>query len=99
MYMATLLGVATNRLRERDASRIMRLIASVGPLPRLTGIRAKDLRAILAGDKKAHSGRVLWVLPRRIGTVEWDREIPWPVVSRAFSELPEIAETAREAAD
>jgi hypothetical protein len=52
------------------------------------------LRPILAGDKKARGGRVLWVLPRRIGKAEWGIEIPWKAVTRAFAELPAIAAEA-----
>jgi 3-dehydroquinate synthase len=95
MMAATLLGVATNRTREADATRIFRLISSVGPLPSLAGIRASQLRNIMAGDKKARGGRVLWVLARAIGRTEWDVEVPWAVVARAFAELPRIAAQAR----
>jgi len=52
MIAATLLGVATNRTPEADASRIIRLITSVGPLPPLAGIRKSQLRGIV-GVKEA----------------------------------------------
>ena len=95
MMAATLLGVATNRTRESDATRIFRLIASVGPLPSLANIHASQLRSIMAGDKKARGGRVLWVLARAIGRTQWDVEVPWPVLARAFAELPRIAAQAQ----
>jgi 3-dehydroquinate synthase len=95
MMAATLLALATGRLSESEASRIIRLVASVGPLPSLKGIRASQLRPIVAGDKKAHGGRVRWVLPRRIGKTEWGAEVPWPIVARVFAELPRIAAKAR----
>jgi 3-dehydroquinate synthase len=95
MIAATLLGVAIDRIRERDAGRIIRLVLNVGPLPRLTGIRAGELKRIVASDKKTRGGRVNWVLPRRIGNAEWGREVPWPVVARAFAELPLIAGRTR----
>jgi 3-dehydroquinate synthase len=94
MMAATLLGVATNRTREADATRILRLIASVGPLPSLAGVRAPELRSIMAGDKKSRGGRVRWVLARAIGKSEWDREVPWSVVAHAFGELPRIGAKA-----
>ena len=94
MIAATLMAVATDKLRDADAIRIIRLVASVGPLPKLGKIRASQLRPILAGDKKARGGRVRWVLPRRIGKTEWGAEVPWPVVARAFAELPVIAANA-----
>jgi 3-dehydroquinate synthase len=94
MIAATLMAVATGKLGDADAIRIIRLVASVGPLPKLGAIRASQLRPILAGDKKARGGRVRWVLPRRVGKTEWGVEVPWPIVARAFAELPAIAADA-----
>jgi 3-dehydroquinate synthase len=96
MLAATLIGVALNRTSEADASRIIRLVISVGPLPKLDGIRAISLRPIIAGDKKAQGGRARWVLSRRIGKAEWGHEVPWPVVARALTELPRIAAKAAD---
>jgi 3-dehydroquinate synthase len=96
MIAATLLALATGRMAEQDAGRIVRLVASVGPLPSLQRIRAAQLRRILAGDKKARGGRVMWVLPTRIGKTEWEIEVPWPTVESAFSGLPEIFAKAQE---
>lgn len=95
MIFATLLGVATNRFNEADATRFIRLVGTVGPLPRLSGIRGAELRAILAGDKKARGGQVRWVLPRQIGKVQWGLEIPWALVSRTFAALPQFTESAK----
>jgi 3-dehydroquinate synthase len=96
MIYAALLGVATNRFNEHHATRFIRLVASVGPLPGIFGIRAAQLRAILAGDKKARDGRVRWVLPRRVGKVEWGVDLPWPLVSRTFNALPQFAGNAKQ---
>jgi 3-dehydroquinate synthase len=95
MIAATLLAVATDRLPDKDAGRILKLIASVGPLPPLGKITASQLRPIVAGDKKARGGRVLWVLPRRIGKTEWGADIPWQIVAKTFAQLPEFAARAR----
>lgn len=84
MMAATLLGVAMNYTREADAARILRVIASVGPLPPITGLRASQLRSIMAADKKARAGRVLWVLAPSIGKAKWDIGVPWKVVASAF---------------
>jgi len=94
MIAATLVAVAQGYLAEYAAARIVRLVASVGPLPSLRGIRAAALRPILAADKKARGGRVRWVLPTRIGNTKWGIEVPWPVVTRVFNEMPEIASRA-----
>jgi 3-dehydroquinate synthetase len=87
--------VATNQIRERDAVRIIRLLMTIGPLPSLAGIHARELRRIIAGDKKSRGGRVLWVLPSGIGKVKWGREVSWLLVARAFAALPSIAMRAR----
>jgi 3-dehydroquinate synthase len=96
MYAATLLGLASGRVPESEATRIIRLVASVGPLPPLGKIYAAQLRRIVAGDKKARGGKVHWVLPRRIGKVQRGVEIPWKLIVRAISELPDIDAKARD---
>lgn len=95
MIAATLFADAMGRLPDQDAIRILRMIASVGPLPALGKIEARQLRPIMAGDKKARGGRILWVLPRRVGKTEWGAEVPWPIVARAFAQLPAFAAKAR----
>jgi len=95
MMAATLLGVARGRTGEQDSARIIRLIASVGPLPSLAGVRAGHLRKLVAADKKTVGGRPRWVLPAGIGKVVWGQEIPWRTVRRTFEALPAIAARAR----
>src|SRR5690349_10711267 len=96
MIAATMLAVGVGKLNERDATRVIRAIARIGPLPKLPMRRVSlsQLRPILAGDKKAQGGRVLWVLPSRIGKTEWNCEVPWRVVSRVLAALPDIAAKA-----
>jgi len=91
MIAATLLAVAMGRLDDPSARRVVRVIASVGPLPPIGKIPAERLRPILASDKKARGGKVLWVLPRRIGKTDWGVEIPWPQVTGALDALPAVA--------
>ena len=94
MIGATLLAVAHGHLTDPDAARIIRLVASIGPLPRLGALSVASLRPILASDKKSRGGHVRWVLPRSIGRTEWGIEVPWPVVTRVFAELPFVAAAA-----
>ncbi len=79
MLAATLLAVGTERLpfgsQNVEAMRIMGLVMSVGPLPSVPKIRPDAIRRILRGDKKTRGGRVLWVLPTRIGKCIWGVEI------------------------
>jgi 3-dehydroquinate synthase len=95
MYAATLLGLATGRVPESAATRIIRLVASVGPLPSLGKIRGEQLRPILAGDKKTRAGEIRWVLPRAIGKVQRGVQLPWKLIARTISELPDIDAKAR----
>jgi 3-dehydroquinate synthase len=95
MIAATLLAVATEGLSTADASRIIRLVTAVGPLPHLPAIGTPELRALLSRDKKAQSGRVRWVLPRRIGKAEWGIDLPWPLIAKTIRALPEVAKDAQ----
>jgi 3-dehydroquinate synthase len=94
MIAATLLAVATEGLSTKDASRIIRLVTAVGPLPNVPAIRTAELRTLLARDKKAQSGRVRWVLPRRLGKVEWGIELPWPLIVKVVRALPAVVKEA-----
>jgi 3-dehydroquinate synthase len=94
MMAATLLALAMGRLDDLDAIRVLRLVAHVGPLPPLGKITARQLRPIVASDKKARGGRVFWVLPRHIGKTDWGVDVPWPIVARTFAALPAVAAKA-----
>jgi 3-dehydroquinate synthase len=94
MIAATMMSLAMDRLSLMDAFRIVRLVISVGPLPSVPPISSAKLRSILAGDKKARAGRILWVLPSRIGKTEWGIEVPWSLVQKSMRCLPEIMQQA-----
>lgn len=94
MIAATLIAVAAGGLGEREAARVIRLVASVGPLPPLGKMKPEELRRIVRGDKKSRDGEARWVLPRRIGSVRWGEEIPWAIVARTLAELPAVAAEA-----
>ena len=90
MIAATMIAMAAERLSMTDSFRIIRLVMSVGPLPSIPKISPAKLRAILAGDKKARGGSVLWVLPTRIGNTEWGIEVPGTFIEKLVGALPEI---------
>jgi 3-dehydroquinate synthase len=69
MTAASKLAVAQGLLGPAAAERIIRLIASVGPLPPWPGVPAARLTAVMQADKKTRAGRVRFVLPERIGKV------------------------------
>ena len=90
MLAVTSMAVQMKCLPHWDAARISALIASVGPLPPVGKISPAQLRPIMLGDKKARGGRVLWVLPSRVGKTEWGREVPWPLVARVVGQLESL---------
>src|ERR1700691_90380 len=98
MIAASMMALSMHRLPLMDAFRIVRLVASVGPLPKVPAMPSARLRSILAGDKKSRGGRVLWVFPRKIGKTEWGIEAPWPLVEKAVRNLPEIMNEAQNGA-
>jgi 3-dehydroquinate synthase len=99
MIAASMMALSLNRLPLMDAFRIVRLVASVGPLPKVPAIPGAKLRAILTGDKKSRAGRVLWVFPRKIGKTDWGIEVPWKLVQKTVRSLPEIMNEAQNGAE
>jgi 3-dehydroquinate synthase len=90
MLTATFASLATHRISERDALRIAELILRVGPLPSWGGIDARRILKSMKSDKKSHGGSVRWVLPRRVGKVEWGIELKPPLTPDAIRQIPEL---------
>jgi 3-dehydroquinate synthase len=95
LIFATLLSVATDRLQPSEASRMVGLIGRLGPLPGLHGIQFVRLDEIMRVDKKSRAGRILWVLPRKIGQVEFGHQVPHAFLRDAYRELSGIFSEAR----
>lgn len=95
MIAVAMMALSMERLPLMDAFRIVRMVASVGPLPNVPPIAPASLQRIMLGDKKARGGRVLWVMPSRIGKTEWGIDVPWPLVQKVTDSLPEIMAEAR----
>ncbi|HSW51030.1 MAG TPA: 3-dehydroquinate synthase [Bryobacteraceae bacterium] len=66
VHLARLSGL----LAAADARSIIDTVDQYGPIPSIEGIRAENLVARLAGDKKTLRGRVHFVLPVKIGDVK-----------------------------
>ena len=88
MIFATLLGVAIGQLGVKDAARIIGLILSVGPLPRIPSLSNSQLRSLVLSDKKVRAGEIGWVLPSAIGKAKWGVAVPWRAVGASFRALP-----------
>jgi len=88
MIFATLLALAIGYLGVKDAARIIGLILSVGPLPRIPSLSNSELRSLMLSDKKVHAGEIGWVLPSVIGKAKWGVAVPWRAVGASFRSLP-----------
>ena len=88
MIFATLLALAIGHLGVKDAARIIGLILSVGPLPRIPSLSNSELRSLMLSDKKVHAGEIGWVLPSVIGKAKRGVAVPWRAVGASFRSLP-----------
>jgi len=96
MIAASRLAVEKGMLVPRDEERIARVIASVGPLPAWPAVSAATLIAAMQADKKTRAGRLRFVLPERIGTVQCGVEAEDEMLKRVLREC-EIAALSLEA--
>ena len=92
---ATMLSLATDRIDELQAGKIIRLVARVGAVPGLQGLHFARLLELARGDKKARAGKIRWVLAGGIGRVEWGIEVPDAVLREAYNELASVMADAR----
>jgi 3-dehydroquinate synthase len=87
MVAAAMIAMLTNRM-PREAAVLIFLVQAVGPVPEVPTLGGSRLWKLLATDKKSRNGHVRWVLPRRIGKVDWGIELPRSVVETAARALP-----------
>ncbi|MGH9787942.1 MAG: 3-dehydroquinate synthase [Candidatus Acidiferrales bacterium] len=76
-------------LPERDARRILRVVASVGRLPALPPAQPERVYAQLFADKKKRGKELRFVLPRRIGRAEVVEGVPRRDVLACLRNLPD----------
>jgi 3-dehydroquinate synthase len=90
MLVATIASLVMRRIKVDQSMRIAEMILSVGPLPGWRGVDARRILKSMQTDKKAHAGSVRWVLPRRIGEIEWGVELKPPLRPGAIREIPKL---------
>jgi len=84
---ATQLSHRLGLLPERDARRILRVVASVGRLPPLPSAKPERVHAQLFADKKKAGKQLRFVLPRRIGRAEVVAGVPRSALVATLGEL------------
>jgi 3-dehydroquinate synthase len=90
MIAAVHLAEATGMMKDAEAQRVTRAVLSLGKLPRVNA-SARRVVARLGSDKKARGGRVHFILPKKIGTVEVVVEIPDRTVLEAVEHVRRIS--------
>jgi len=75
MIAAAKLAVANGMFLAREATRLVNVIALVGPLPAWPAISPARLVAAMQADKKTRAGRLRFVLPESIGKVRCGVEV------------------------
>jgi 3-dehydroquinate synthase len=80
MIAAARISNALGRLNNKDCARIETGIRSIGRLPRLDGVRTRNVFDSLQHDKKVRDGAVHFILPHAIGKVEITADVPLPLV-------------------
>lgn len=75
MRAAAALSELEAGLGARDRARLLRVLDAIGLRHRLRGVRARDLVAAMAHDKKRAGARVRWVLTPRLGHASVPRSV------------------------
>ncbi len=91
MIAASQLGVACGLFASRDAERVAKLIARVGPLPAWPAVPVNRLLSAMQADKKTRAGRLRFVLPLKIGTVRCGVEADPAIVMQVLKTCAQMS--------
>lgn len=86
MVASAMIAAALQRTDLKTAQRIISAVLAYAPLPRVTS-RGKRIARRLSADKKTVGGKVHFVLPVTIGSVEIVSDVPERAVIQAVEEL------------
>jgi len=95
MIAALRISGSLGRIAEDAVKRAEAVIASIGRLPSLKGIKVKPVIDALQHDKKVRDGAVHFILPRDIGRVEVTRDVPLELVRETVRVLIDDSKTRR----
>lgn len=95
MIAALRISSSLGRMAENQAKRAESVIASIGRLPSLNGIKVKPVIDALQHDKKVRDGAVHFILPREIGRVEVRRDVPVELVRETVRALIDESKNRR----
>lgn len=87
MIGAARLALHLGGLSAHAAARIEAAVRSIGPLPDPGPVPIRDIVTAMRHDKKVRSGVPHFVLPRRIGRVSMQSDVPLALVRRVIGSL------------
>ena len=95
MIAALRISVYLGRIAQNTAKRAESVIASIGRLPSLKGLKVKPVIDALQHDKKVRDGAVHFILPLDIGRVEVSRDVPVDLVREIVRTLIDESKNRR----
>jgi len=95
MMAAALLGHEVGVTRADDVSRIVALIRRLGPLPPWPRVAASSLIDVMRSDKKAHHGKLRFVLTPRIGRARTYEAVSMDALKCVLRFAPRILNESR----
>ena len=87
MLAATWIAKEMGRISSSQAARIEDAVLGIGNLPRLDGISTAAVMEAIGHDKKVRDGSLHFVLPRRVGQVEINPDVPRGLVRSVVAEV------------
>src|SRR5581483_7291372 len=87
MSGAAQIAVATGKFEGPSCERIKELLRCLGLPYAARGLAWEAVRNAMTLDKKTRAGRINWVLPTAIGTVEVTKDVPDEVVDAVLQKL------------
>ncbi|MFA5104753.1 MAG: 3-dehydroquinate synthase [Candidatus Margulisiibacteriota bacterium] len=87
MLAASRISLKLKLCREDVVKRLEALLSSVGLPTEIKGLESEDIIAKLILDKKVRDGKILFVLPRTVGSVVIRNDIPIKVVREVLKQI------------
>jgi 3-dehydroquinate synthase len=94
MMCAAMLGHEQGLTGPEEVARIVSLVRRIGPLPAWPTVGTKELLRAMSSDKKARSGRLRFVLARRIGQAASYDDVSEKTVKSVLRFAPQLTKAS-----
>jgi 3-dehydroquinate synthase len=96
MMCAAMLGHEFLKAPANDVARIVSLVRKIGPLPAWPRIAERQLVEAMRADKKAHKGKLRFVLSPKLGRAATYESIPEKLVIEVLKFAPQLLQTRQK---